>query len=231
MAAASNELRDVPWSCRFVKRCFALAAQTALLLNAACTFQSSGPPEDAAVGCGEEFVSATIQAPAGNILEVCLPLDPDHHLQLGFDDPACMLTSAGAISQRDSSSLVSLNFGASSDWFSSEHIVNAFSFSYGAASTSGCGTPPAGAPVPCTYNNHVDCSVRVTRAAHAVGEYAEGELVEPCVLSGADGQTSTPPTITRLRFRARLVAMPHQVTPGPDGAVCTYMTDAGLAPP
>ncbi|MBK8172926.1 MAG: hypothetical protein IPK60_21690 [Sandaracinaceae bacterium] len=208
-----------------------LGVTAALFVNAACNFQSNSQPEDAGGECAEEFVSATIQAPAGNVLEVCMPLDPEHHLQVGFDDPSCTLTSAGAISQRDSSSVLSLNFGASSDWFSSEHVVHPFSISYGAATINECGTPPAGAPAPCTYNNHVDCSIRVTHAAHAVGEYAEGELTEPCVLNGADGQTSTPPTITRLHFRAMLVAMPHQLTPGPDGAVCTYPTDAGVTSP
>ncbi|MBK8170821.1 MAG: hypothetical protein IPK60_10835 [Sandaracinaceae bacterium] len=178
---------------------------------------------DASAPCAAEYVSATI-AIGESVVDVCLPIDAEHHLQIGFGDPSCTLTSSGAVAEDEAD--FQMGIGADGDWFSREGIAEAFGVSYSSSSAYGCGGIRPGGVGNCSFWNPA-CAARVTLAAHAVNEFSEGDLAAPCELVNQRDWGWPTVTIQRLHFRAMVIAMPHQLTPGPDGSLCSYPIDAG----
>ncbi|MBK8171277.1 MAG: hypothetical protein IPK60_13155 [Sandaracinaceae bacterium] len=190
----------------------------AVLTVSVCACKADGGSVDAGVGlCGNEYASATIQGPGGSVFDVCLS---SGQVTLGFG-AHCTLAATG-VQTTDENQGVYMSFGADGDWFARESVVQPFGFYYGSSRSDACGE--LGARTSCAYTNYADCALRVTRAAHALGEYVEGELTQPCELRGGDGVTHPFPTLTNFRFRTRVAP----ISTVADGGACTYPVDGGV---
>ncbi len=175
---------------------------------------------DAGLACGDEYISATVEVPEGEARTYCLALDSTQHVELAFRTRACDL--GHAVAQTQLGQLPSLGLDGDSDWFARDDAPVQVAMHFVTEDTWAC---PTGAPGrPCSFNNYHDCSVHVTRAAHAAGEYVEARLSGTCTLLGGDGDgAAIVPVITDLHIRGRLQLLPYG-----DGGVCPYPPDAGI---